>query len=91
MGVAERNVGADGSCQRNGCNFRFLPFGAPVVPHYAWSTGHPICAGISDWSWADPGLGILNCRFTVGTATPVTGWSSSPTAGQAGIRDRRRR
>ncbi len=61
------------------------PFGAPVIPHYAWETSHPICAGITNWGWSDPGLGLLNARFTVGAATPVTGWSASPTAGQAGI------
>ncbi|HPR23437.1 MAG TPA: hypothetical protein PK991_12135 [Candidatus Sabulitectum sp.] len=56
-----------------------------VIPHYAWDTGHPICDGISDWGWADPGLGILNCRFTVDSATPITGWTSSPSAGQAAL------
>jgi hypothetical protein len=60
-------------------------FAAPVIPHYAWNTSHPICDGISDWSWFDPGLGIVNGRVTVSTATPVTGWTSTPTAGQAGI------
>ncbi len=56
-----------------------------VIPHYAWEPTHPICDGISDWSWADPGLGVLNARFTVSDATPVTGWTSSPTSGEAGI------
>lgn len=60
-------------------------FGAPVVPHYAWDAGHAICDGIADWGWNDPGLGILNGRMTVSTATPVTGWTSGVTAGQAGI------
>jgi hypothetical protein len=63
----------------------YTTIAAPVIPHYAWVPGHAICDGISDWGWADPGLGILNCRFTVSTATPVTGWTASPTAGQAGI------
>ncbi len=56
-----------------------------VIPHYAWETGHPICDGITDWGWADPGLGILNNRITVSNATPVTGWTASAQAGQAGI------
>ncbi len=63
----------------------FSGFGSPVIPHYAWETGHTICAGISDWGWNDPGLGILNCRMTVSDATPITGWSASASAGQAGI------
>jgi hypothetical protein len=60
-------------------------FGAPVVPHYAWEPSHPICAGITDWSWADPGLGILNGRMTVSDAVPVTGWTATSTPGQGGI------
>lgn len=56
-----------------------------VIPHYAWETGHPICDGITNWGWSDPGLGILNNRITVSSATPVTGWTSSAQAGQAGI------
>ncbi len=63
----------------------FSGFGTPIVPHYAWETGHPICAGVSNWDWADPGLGILNCKFTVSDATPVTGWTASASTGQAGI------
>ncbi len=60
-------------------------FGAPVIPHYAWDTAHPICEGITDWGWFDPGLLTINGRVTVGTATPVTGWTSTSTPGQAGI------
>jgi len=56
-----------------------------VIPHYAWETGHIICEGITDWGWQNPGLGVLNNRFTVGTALPVTGWTASATVGQAGI------
>ncbi len=56
-----------------------------VIPHYAWEAGHAICEGIGDWGWNDPGLGVLNNRLTVSSATPVTGWTSSPGAGQAGI------
>lgn len=60
-------------------------FGSPVIPHYVWEATHPIVDGIAGWGWSDPGLGVLNNRFTVGTATPVTGWTNTPTAGQAGI------
>lgn len=63
----------------------FSGFGSPVIPHYAWDAGHNICDGITDWGWADLSLGILNCRMTVSDATPVTGWTASETAGQAGI------
>ncbi len=63
----------------------FNGFGSPVIPHYAWDTSHAICSGVSDWSWANPGLGLLNFRFTVSDAVPVTGWTSTETTGQAGI------
>ncbi len=63
----------------------FSTFGTPIVDHYAWDAGHDICSGVTDWSWANPGLGILNCKFTVSDATPVTGWTASSSAGQAGI------
>ena len=63
----------------------YSTIGSPVVPHYAWETSHAICDGITDWGWADPGLGILNCKFTVSDATPVTGWTATSTTGQAGI------
>ena len=60
-------------------------FGTPIIDHYAWDTGHDICSGVTAWSWANPGLGTLNCRFTVSDATPITGWTASSAAGQAGI------
>jgi len=63
----------------------YVGFGSPVIPHYAWEASHPICAGVTDWAWANPGLGTLNSRFTVTDATPVTGWTASPAAGEAGI------
>lgn len=63
----------------------FSGISGSVIPHYAWEAGHPIADGISDWGWNDPGLGILNARFTVSDATPVTGWTASAQAGQAGI------
>ncbi len=56
-----------------------------VIPHYAWEATHPICAGISDWGWTDPGLVTLNTKFTVSSATPVSGWTTSAQAGEAGI------
>ncbi|MCD4707812.1 MAG: hypothetical protein K8S62_08735 [Candidatus Sabulitectum sp.] len=63
----------------------FSGFGSPVIPHYCWNTGHAIADGITDWAWNDPGLLTLNSRMTVSTATPVTGWTSSSTSGQAAI------
>jgi len=63
----------------------FSGFGAPVIPHYAWEPAHPICDGIVDWGWVDPGLGILNARMTVADAVPITGWTASITAGEAAI------
>lgn len=63
----------------------FSGFGSPVIPHYCWETGHAIADGITDWGWNDPGLGILNARMTVSDATPITGWTSSATTGEAGI------
>jgi len=61
------------------------PISGGVIPHYAWEPAHDICMGIADWNWMDPGLGILNNRLTVSDAFPVTGWSASPTAGEAAI------
>ena len=63
----------------------FVTIGAPVIPHYAWEPTHQIADGITDWGWADPGLNILNCRFTVSSATPITGWTAAAQTGQAGI------
>lgn len=63
----------------------FAGFGAPPIPHYAWDPAHPIAGGITDWDWADPGLGILNARFTVSDAVPITGWTATETPGEAGI------
>lgn len=61
------------------------PISGSVIPHYAWEPSHPICDGISDWGWADPGLMTLNARMTVSTASPVSGWTASSSAGQAGL------
>jgi hypothetical protein len=60
-------------------------FSGSVIPHYAWEPSHQICTGITDWGWADPGIGILNCKFTVSDATPLTGWTNSAAVGEAGI------
>lgn len=61
------------------------PISGGVIPLYAWEPTHPICVGITDWGWQDPGLGVLNNRLTVSDAVPVTGWTASLTAGQAAI------
>jgi hypothetical protein len=57
----------------------------PPITHYLWEAGSPIGTGITDWSYADPGYGTGANRLTVGTATPITGWTATPTAGQAAI------
>jgi hypothetical protein len=56
-----------------------------VIPHYSWDDSHPITAGITDWGWAEPGVGTMGSRMTVSTATPVTGWSETPVAANAGL------
>jgi hypothetical protein len=56
-----------------------------LQPMYVWDSASPIVEGITDWSQTDPGLITKSCSFTVGTAIPVTGWTSSPTPGQAAI------
>lgn len=56
-----------------------------LIPHYAWDEAHPICDGIGDWSWEDPGLMTLNNRMTVSDAIPVTGWTADEQSGEAGI------
>jgi len=56
-----------------------------LQPMYVWDPASPIVDGISDWGQFDPGINVKNCAFTVGTATPVTGWTTNPTAGQAAI------
>lgn len=63
----------------------FTAIQGSVIPHYVWDAGHPIVDGISSWNWADPGLLTLNVKFTVSSATPVTGWAASATPGEAGI------
>lgn len=35
-----------------------------ILPHYAWEPSHVICAGISDWSQVDLGLGIVSNNLT---------------------------
>jgi hypothetical protein len=57
----------------------------PPITHYLWDAASPIADGITDWSYADPGYGTGANRLTVDTAVPVTGWTASPTAGQAAI------
>lgn len=57
----------------------------PPITHYAWDTSHQVFAGITDLSYADPGYNTGGHRITVGTATPISGWTSGVTAGQAAI------
>ncbi|MCD4708110.1 MAG: hypothetical protein K8S62_10275 [Candidatus Sabulitectum sp.] len=58
---------------------------ATILPHYGWEPSHEICAGVSDWTQADPVLAIYSNDLTVTDASPVTGWTVSVTAGMAGI------
>lgn len=57
----------------------------PPITHYAWDAGHQVFTGITDISYGDPGYGTGANRLTVSTATPISGWTSSPTAGQAAM------
>ncbi len=57
----------------------------PPKPHYAWVTTHPICSGITSWTYGNPGYGTGGNGMPWTTATPVTGWTSSSTPGQGGI------
>lgn len=57
----------------------------PPITHYVWDATHQVFDGITDPSYADPGYGTGANRITVSTATPISGWVSSPTAGQAAI------
>jgi len=57
----------------------------PPITHYVWEASHPVFDGITDPSYGDPGYGTGANRLTVGTATPISGWTSTPTAGQAAI------
>jgi hypothetical protein len=56
-----------------------------VIPHYSWDNTHPITAGITDWGWAEPGVGVKGSRMTVTNAIPVTGWLQTSAAGNAGL------
>lgn len=57
----------------------------PPRPHYGWVTTHPICSGITNWTFGNPGVGTAGHPLTTTTATAVTGWTTTPTTGQAGI------
>ncbi len=59
--------------------------GMPPITHYVWEAAHPVFDGITDPSYGDPGYGTGANRITVGAATPISGWTSSPTAGQAAM------
>jgi hypothetical protein len=57
----------------------------PPRPHYAWVTTHPICSGMTNWTYGNPGYGTGGQAYPWTTATPVTGWTSSSSPGQGGI------
>jgi hypothetical protein len=56
-----------------------------IMPHYLWDAGHPIGAGISDWSQVDPSIIRKGISWWWVAATPVTGWTPTETNGEAGI------
>jgi hypothetical protein len=62
-----------------------VPLSMPQKAHFAWTTTHPITTGITDWRYNNPGYAIGGIRYTTSTASAVTGWTSTPQAGQAGI------
>jgi len=58
-----------------------------TASHYVWDSGHDIVEGIDPWTldmhgW---GFGVYHERYSWTSAHPVTGWTASETAGQAGI------
>ncbi|HUT99240.1 MAG TPA: Ig-like domain-containing protein, partial [bacterium] len=58
-----------------------------TASHYVWDSGHDIVQGIDPWTldmhgW---GFGVYHERYNWSTASPVTGWTASETANQAGI------
>jgi len=57
----------------------------PPRPHYAWATTHPICTGITTWTYGNPGYGTGGNALPWTTATPVTGWTTTQTPSQGGI------
>ncbi len=58
----------------------------PPKPHYTWVASHPICKGITSWTYGNAGVGTAGHPLTLTTATPaVTGWTATSTPGQAGI------
>jgi len=57
----------------------------PPITHYIWDASHQVFGGITDVSYSDPGYGTGANRLTVGTATPISGWTSGVTAGQAAM------
>jgi len=62
-------------------------FYASPSQHYAWDAGHDICDGITDWMNVSHGAskGTWGINLNADSATPVTGWTASETAGRAGI------
>ncbi len=57
----------------------------PPIAHYTWNASHPICTGVTSWTYGNPGYGTGGQRITWATAVPVTGWTATQTPGQGGI------
>ncbi|HUV87897.1 MAG TPA: hypothetical protein VMX79_12390 [bacterium] len=62
-----------------------VPMTTPPAPHYAWATTHPICSGITNWTYGNPGYRVAGQRMPWTTAVPVTGWTTTQTPSQGGI------
>ncbi|HUT98215.1 MAG TPA: Ig-like domain-containing protein [bacterium] len=58
-----------------------------TASHYCWDLGHAFTYGITSWTLDDHGWGlsVYHHRYPWTTAHPVTGWTATETAGQAGI------
>jgi hypothetical protein len=57
----------------------------PPKPHYAWVTTHPICSGVTSWTYGNPGYGTGGNGMPWTTAVPVSGWTASSSPGQGGL------
>lgn len=64
------------------CTYRLT---MPPKPHFTWVSTHPLVKGITNWTYGNAGVGTAGHPLTWTTATPVTGWTPTSTAGQGGI------
>jgi hypothetical protein len=68
-------------CSYAGSYYTSLP------AHYCWLTGDPYATGITGWTLATHGVskGTWGMDMTASSATPVTGWTATATAGKAAL------